>query len=143
MFVLERLYEKYFRRVGTAPHWCAEIYPESDFDTAVISPSERFPFLEFFLEEAELFWAQGQDGVLRSDNWIETGPDGKERYLDSMALNVGTNHLLIINLLGMGTTERQTLLQESRENQVSLERQLAEALRRVKELESGGKSTGA
>ncbi len=134
MFVLERLYEKYFRRVGTSPDWCTEIYPEANFDSAVISPSERFPFLEFFLQEAELFWATGEDGVLRSDNWIETGLDGEERYLDSMALNVGTNHLLIINLLGIGTTERQTLLQESRENKVSLERQLADALRREEAL---------
>ncbi|MFT5241519.1 MAG: hypothetical protein ACI9X0_002502 [Kiritimatiellia bacterium] len=134
MYVLEQLSGSDFRPIGKAPDWCTEIYPESSFDTPVISPAERFPFLEYFLTGAEAFWQNSGEGVFRSPNWIETGPDGEERYLDALAFNVGSSHMLIINLLGIGTTERQTLLQKSRETEVALQRDVAEARRCAEDL---------
>lgn len=125
MFVLERLSGTDFRRVGTAPEWLIDLYPESAEDTALISPSQRFPFIAHFLEEAEVFWQSGVDGALRSPNWIETPPQGSDHYLDALALNVGPTRLLIINLIGIGTTERQTILQQSREKELQYHRELA------------------
>ncbi|MDA1044386.1 MAG: hypothetical protein O3C57_04095 [Verrucomicrobia bacterium] len=65
------------------------------------------------------------DGALRSQNWIEPSEQGADHYLDALALNVEPTRLLIISLIGIGTTERQTILQQGRENQLEYQKDLA------------------
>ena len=77
-------------------------------------------FLDHFLEEAEEFWADNDNGSITSGPFIETVND-QELPLEAKALKLAGRAVLVIHHLGQTFNDQQQLLQAARENLLSQE----------------------
>jgi len=126
ILILERNGPGDFRTEGGRPDWCAGLLPADAASAESLAPQMIFSFLEYFLEEAERFWADATDGELRSGLWVETRPDGSELHLVATACLVGGKEILLIRRLGQEFDELQRVYQKGREMLLTQERLLAE-----------------
>jgi hypothetical protein len=121
LVVLERLPHGIFLRMGTAP-------PPPWFNHAIATAGENqpvtvgpaLPFVGHFLDEAEFFWRQAQNGRLRSEPFTMTDAGGAEVVLIASALVVGHRHLLVLESPG-DFEERRRALQSARETVLEYE----------------------
>lgn len=84
-----------FRKVGIAPNW-AERFLNGPFAGDVFRPAELFPFLEYFLPEAEGVWLAGGAAKAESGVWTEVNAFGEEQLLEARAMCVGGKPALVI-----------------------------------------------
>jgi hypothetical protein len=122
-----------FKVLEEVPQWWTALYPQGGAGGAVVQPGERFPFLENFQVDAELFWAERRGGRLQSGVWHETNTEGKDCHLEAAALYLDEREFLIIEFMEAAGDERQGLIQKAREHELD---RLREQVKRDQEEES-------
>jgi PAS domain S-box-containing protein len=120
--VVERIDKDIFRAIGSCPGWYLQIKPGRTLGEEAFHPIDIFPFLEGFLSDAEYFWNNTENGHLRSEHWIETGPAGTECALEAVAIAKQGKKLLLIGSAGYSLTEKQSVIQKGRELRLSYDR---------------------
>jgi signal transduction histidine kinase len=126
ILILERSDRGDFRPLGQTPDWCAGVLPSEAASAGSLAPQTIFSFLEYFLSEAERFWADAAGGELRSGIWAETSPDGVELHLAATACVVARKKILLIRRLEQEFDQLQRVYQKGRELLLTQERLLAE-----------------
>lgn len=121
LVVLERLPHGIFLRMGTAPPppWFSHALATAG-ENQPVTVAQALPFVGHFLDEAEFFWRQAQNGRLRSDPFTMTDAGGAEVVLIASALVVGHRHLLVLESPG-DFEERRRALQSARETVLEYE----------------------
>src|ERR1700689_2768765 len=74
-----------FQIVGTPSKFSLELVDESVSSGAPARLTDRMPFLESFLPDAEECWESGGEGRVDSGSWIERGANGRELALEASA----------------------------------------------------------
>lgn len=118
--VLEETGDEYFASLDVLPAWFLDLTAGAG-DGAAFDLAERFPFLEYFLEDARAFWASEMPGRLESGPWSETATDGGELALEATALFHAEKRIVLIALLGKEYEERRRLLQRIRDTYLDLQ----------------------
>jgi hypothetical protein len=107
-----------FRPVAPPPGWV-----ERAFDHGPDGPSaalgSAFPFLEYFLEEAERAWTTNDPAVEASGTFTHDG-DGRSWLVRARACTVGGRSILVLERL-TGEADPRPLLQTAREQQLAFE----------------------
>ena len=127
--VLEALgYALYFRDesgalslAGEPPDWLAQLWPGD-----ALPNGDASPFLENFLIDAHECW--DSDAARRSDSgpWIELDPAGNKVQLRATALTAGGRACLVIERLGAAFEASVSVMQQARDNVITLQRLDAE-----------------
>ncbi len=113
MLLMERQPDGSFRLTSGPPADFREVYPEAFESGDRLRPDLRFPFIEYFLDEAKEGWRAGRR--VKSGPWLETLADGREVALSASAAMHDGRELLVIELLGESYEVQQSLLQHGRE----------------------------
>jgi hypothetical protein len=141
LLVFKRLDADSFQITSPIPDWYEAFFPElidarsrSDspphpqLDRQMIQQnviqrksqlSSVFPFLDYFLEEAEAFWHCGDRRILKSGFWSETNAAGQECQLEATAICGSSDSIFLIELADVAYQEKQTLIQTGRMNELS------------------------
>ena len=90
-----------------------------------------FPYLRYFLPEANKHWQQHNGTPLTSGSWIETDETGTEVPLEATALWVNEHAILLIENLGEKYHQDVRQLQQVRDNFLVQEKLEAEIRRRT------------
>jgi two-component system, sensor histidine kinase and response regulator len=127
----ERTGEGRFRLFGGVPFWFLPLYPALNRQRDNLLVGEQFNFIQFFLEDAEKFWQNGDSGRLKSGAWVEVDSSGNDCHLEASALCLGDKQLLLIEPLRLNYSEIQTLSQKARDKSLAYERlvEVEQALR--------------
>ena len=112
--VLRRTGPKQYSFFGEPPAFYNALFPPVG-DRPCETPWEQSPMLEFFLEEAEEFFAEGREGMTRTGVWEEEGRTEKDTALTAMAVQLGEARMLVVQLLREAYVERTTMLRRARE----------------------------
>ncbi|BAZ12167.1 histidine kinase [Calothrix sp. NIES-4071] len=125
--VLERIEPGSFRVTGTIPDWLG-LFCRRQLESGMVLliPEEEFPFLENFLIDAEEFWLEGGNTKIKSGAWVEYDRRGRERYFEASAISMEDKKILLIQLQCEDYTEKQSIIQKARENQLSHEQLVKE-----------------
>ncbi len=115
-----------FTVVGGIPEWFGVFAPESFAETQTFQPAAVFPFLEFFLEDGEEFWARDSDGRIRSGFWTETTPGCPDMNFEAAACQLGGGKYLLIRRLTTGFDRLHSVFQKGRELSLVHERLVSE-----------------
>ena len=118
--VLEETGDGFFSSLDALPAWFLDL-TAGEGDGAALDLAGRFPFLEYFLEDARAFWASETPGRLDSGPWSETAADGGELALEATALFHAEKRIVLIALLGKEYEERRRLLQRIRDTYLDLQ----------------------
>src|SRR5262245_2738033 len=86
MVVMERNADGTFRLLSIVPAWFTRLYPEVATQSEGLRPGDVFPFLEYFLIDAEPFWDAQGTGQLKSGPWSETDPNGRAAAVRASAM---------------------------------------------------------
>lgn len=78
------------------------------------TPWEMSPMLDFFLEDAEKFFASGQEGMIFSGAWEEEGKTEKDTALIAIAVQLGNAQMLVVRQLREDYAERTTIMRSAR-----------------------------
>lgn len=113
--VLRRVAEKEYEALGRIPDFYCRLFPGEDGQPSR-QPWTKSSMLDFFLHDAELFFAHSDEGSLTSGVWQEEGVQTGRHALNATALCCEKEKLLIIRLLGEEFVERSRILQKAREN---------------------------
>ncbi|MGZ3422831.1 MAG: sensor histidine kinase [Polyangiales bacterium] len=109
--VLERDRSGAFRKLGSAPAWCCELW--SDCATGELAIQTAHPFLEAFIADAEEAWRGA--APVASEIWTELDEEGREVHLQATALRVSGSDLLLVERSDALHDAEQQLLQRARE----------------------------
>jgi len=123
--VLERREDGLFTWLSGLPSWWGRVWGEGGGDASALDLGGRFPFLENFLIDAEIFWTSPSGCRLRSGMWYEMDDAGEECHLEASAVCVAGRKILLVELLKVEEDERQRLIQKGRDNQLEFLRELA------------------
>lgn len=94
------------------PAWLRALTPWGSAPEAFVTAS---PFLENFLVDAQVAWAGGQPGYVRSGLWTETDEHGGEWHLEASAgLTEDGRRMLLVESMPGDHRRRQELLQAAR-----------------------------
>lgn len=120
ILILERIDIGKFKITGNIPKWvrrfCRKaLKPEME----ILVPQEEFPFVDNFLIDAEEYWINNNKELLKSGIWSDLDISGKEFHFEASALFVNEKKILLIELLSDVYLEKQTLIQQARENKLS------------------------
>lgn len=126
ILVLERLDNHCFKQIGIIPDWVHSFLTDVAPIYSQTSLEQIFPFLENFLFDAEIFWAQNDRGILKSGFWDETNLQGQDYELEASAVCLNQRKILLIELADTAYREKQALIQVGRESQLSYERLVKE-----------------
>jgi len=118
MVVMERNVDGTFRLLSTVPAWFTRLYPEVAAQSEGLRPGDVFPFLEYFLIDAEPFWDAQDTGQLKSGPWSETDPEGREYALEASAMCLGPHQMLCIAFPKIDFAEQQSIVQKAREERL-------------------------
>ncbi|SBV95429.1 putative Diguanylate cyclase [uncultured delta proteobacterium] len=129
--ILQRIGPKKYTFFGQAPAFYNALFPPCA-DGPCTTPWETSPMLDFFLEEAEAFFARKELGALASGIWEEDGITQKDTALMALAKNLGETQLIVIRLLQEDYIDRVGILRKARE-QLLENRQLSQNLAMFKE----------
>jgi signal transduction histidine kinase len=109
-----------------APKWM-----QAFIENGQLNPSAS-PFLENFLIDARIFWAEEKIGRLRSGVWLEPTGKGTEQALEATAVHSEDRAFLVLEILGGKFNEQTKILQAARESHLESQR-LRTELRGLKE----------
>src|ERR1700723_1724652 len=115
-----------FRVIGEWPLWCANIWGALPRGDQPIRLSDKSPFLENFLVDAEEFWRALAPGSVNSGNWIERGADGGEIPLEASARSLDGKRILLIHNLSETFGQQQQWFQTARNSLLEHEKLLKE-----------------
>ncbi len=122
----EYLGDAAFQTVGTPSKFCRELVGESVASGAPVRLTDRMPFLESFLPDAEECWESGGEGRVDSGSWIERGAEGRELALEASAFRLVGKRIMVIRNLQKQFADDVQLLQKARESAIAHERLLHE-----------------
>jgi signal transduction histidine kinase len=142
MAVFERLQNSLIVAISDVPAW---LHPRLINASGMLEVGGS-PFLENFLIDAEACWARNwadkNPERVRSGPWIEVDPDGHEHPLEASAMVFGNQDILLIENVRASFTEHLQILQQAREQHLSMQ-QLGREIRNLTERsESLQKSMG-
>ncbi len=115
----ERVAKQQFKLSGPIPGWLQDTKPEIQKAEQTLGLSELFPFLEYFLADAETLWSTNTQTPIKSGLWAEQGQAAQSLYLEASALCLGTQKILLITAQNDHITEKITLIQQARENSLN------------------------
>src|SRR5215211_531482 len=130
----ERIADGLFRLFNVPPAWFLSLYPECSASPESLDLAKRFPFIEYFLQEAEPFWAKSTLGRLHSGPWAEEDLANQLIQLEAFAICAGDKEILLIERLRLDYEEVQTLAQKARDKSLAFEK-LEEAEKALRESE--------
>ena len=111
--VLSRIGPRQYEFYGRAPEFYTQFFP-SDAEGPCARPWEHSPMLEYFLDDAELFFTRNLAGSINSGIWQEDGVCDGDQALHAQAMIAGDAHFLIIRKIG-DFSERNNVLRKARE----------------------------
>jgi diguanylate cyclase (GGDEF)-like protein len=114
MAALKRLRPRQYRFNGLAPDFYSSIFPASADGSPCDNPWDFSPMLDYFLNEAEEFFAEGAPGLLSSGFWLESGREGGEVPLTATARRVDGIDVIIIHAAWDDYAERARILRQAR-----------------------------
>jgi diguanylate cyclase (GGDEF)-like protein len=100
--------------VGKPPAFYDDLFPPADGHPNV-EPWAISPMLEFFVEDAEGFFARGKPGFIASGVWEEDGLTEENTALKAFAVDLGGEQAIVVRLLREDYTERLGVLRKARE----------------------------
>lgn len=124
--ILRRTAPGKYAVIGQVPDFYNVLFPPVAGGPCA-APWEISSMLEFFLGEAEDFFALHETGTINSGIWREDGLTGENTALAAAAVNMGDMQAIIIRLLEQDYTDRLGILHKARE-QLLENRQLANNL---------------
>lgn len=98
---------------GRAPAFYDDLFP-SIAGAPCTAPWEISAMLEFFLGEAEDFFALNKTGSISSGVWEEDGLTQEKTALQSFAVNFGDTQMIVIRLLQEDYADRLRILRKAR-----------------------------
>ncbi len=101
---------------GPAPDFYRELFPAEEDGTPCREPWLHSGMLDFFLYDAEEFFAKQEDGQIMSGIWQEEGLSQPDAPLLTTALREKGRDLLILRRLTDEFLDRANILQKAREN---------------------------
>lgn len=113
--VLRRIGVRSYAVVGQPPEFYTRLFPGDDAGPCV-TPWRHSDMLDFFLDDAELFFAQDQPGTLSTGIWQEDAIETGRQALIATAVCTAGEHLLVVRLLHDEFTDRSRILQMAREH---------------------------
>jgi signal transduction histidine kinase/DNA-binding NarL/FixJ family response regulator len=126
----EYLGESRFQLIGPPTRFSAQLLGEDAGASAPAAPrlTERMPFLESFLPDAEQAWNSGAaaDARAESGTWIETVDGGRELALEASAFRLASRRILLIRNPQKRFAGDSALLQTARDAALGHERLLRE-----------------
>ena len=114
--VLHRKGPKNYRFLGPALDFYHSLFPLEHDGGPCVSPWQHSNMLEFFIQEAEQFFAKGQEGHIFSGIWQEEDLALPDQPLMAQAFHTKGESLLVIRRLKDEFTDRSKILQKAREN---------------------------
>ncbi len=111
-----------FAPLSPPPTWLAELWGIPSDDRGGIPITEKSPFLEHFLFEADAFWNSNNQGLCQSETWIEKSPSGREIPVQAIALRLEGTRFLALHSPETEFQERVQLLQTARTSLLEHER---------------------
>jgi len=134
IIVLEKERSGKLKLLTALPEWFSHFVKTSSQPGDTISLNYRFPFLDNFLIDANVFWIKGSAGKMSSGVWIERGDDEEEYPLEATIYNLKGRHILTIEYLGETYHEQVRTLQTARENMLTNERLEEEVRKRTAQI---------
>lgn len=114
--VLRRVAPDRYAFLGPAPDFYSDLFPAEKDGGPCLSPWRHSSMLEFFIQEAELFFAKEQNGRIFSGVWQEEGLASPDQPLLASAFYAKGEALLIIRRVNDEFLDRAKILQKAREN---------------------------
>ncbi len=111
-----------FALLSPLPPWLAELWEIPRAAQTEIPVAEKSPFLENFLLDADAFWNSNDQGLCRSEMWIEKSPSGREIPLEAIALQLEGVRFLALHSPEPQFQERVHLLQTARDSLLGQEK---------------------
>jgi signal transduction histidine kinase/CheY-like chemotaxis protein len=124
--LFEYLGDRQFALLGDPPQWFSQIWNGEPAADKRLNLSNKSPFLEAFLAEAESFWTAREPGELDSGIWIEKSAAQKEFPLQATALLLDGRPVLAICCPNSPYQERVQTLQTARNSLLEHEKLLRE-----------------
>ena len=113
--ILQRVGERQYTLYGRVPAFYTRLFPGKDGENCV-TPWQYSDMLEFFLEDAELFFTRNEVGTLSSGIWQEDGVQEDKQALLATAMVFEGEQVLIVRLLSDDYIDRARILQKAREH---------------------------
>jgi len=113
-----------FTPLAALPAWCDLLWQTRG--ERFVRLSEKSPFLENFLLEAEQFWTSRAPGARNSGYWVEQDSSGNEFPLEASALWLARKPVLLIRHLPGAFQEQQQVFQSARDALLTHERLVRE-----------------
>ena len=104
-----------FSLIGAPPQWLQQICPALPLDGSPWHPEHHLLYLAHFIQEAEEIWQGDSLAQLNSDVWTEEDPSGKEWLLESIAMKVGKENLLLLKFPSNDFQTLRSVYQEARD----------------------------
>ncbi len=122
----EYLGDANFQAIGTPSKFCLELVGQPVAAGVPLRLTDRMPFLESFLPDAEECWNSEGDGRVDSGAWIERGIGGRQLALEASAFRIAAKRIMLIRNPQKQFAEDVQLLQKARESALVHERILRE-----------------
>jgi signal transduction histidine kinase/DNA-binding NarL/FixJ family response regulator len=122
----EYLGDANFQTIGTPSKFCLELVGEPVAAGAPVRLTDRMPFLESFLPDAEECWNSKGDGRVDSGAWIERGEGGRQLALEASAFRISAKRIMLIRNPQKQFANDVQLLQKARESALGHERLVRE-----------------
>jgi signal transduction histidine kinase/DNA-binding NarL/FixJ family response regulator len=122
----EYLGDSVFQTIGTPSKFCLELFGDAVAPGATLHLTDRMPFLESFLPEAEECWNSEGEGRVDSGSWIERGKGRRELALEASAFRIAGKRIMLIRNPQRQFAEDVQLLQKARDSALGHERLLRE-----------------
>ena len=112
--VLKRIGPGNYAPIGDIPHFYRELYPD-DENGPCSAPWKYSDMLAFFLEDAEHFFAEREEGKYTSTVWQEDGVS-EDKALIAEALITSKGKVITVRRFRDEYVERVRIIQKAREN---------------------------
>lgn len=120
--VLRRLGPYNYQVVEPVPDFFMHLYRHELTDPQTRRhPWLVYPMLEFFLMQAEPFWALNSRGRLVIGPWVETDSRGVDFPLQALAICTQERQIMLIEHLGLDYHKQQRYLQQAHEALLQVE----------------------
>jgi signal transduction histidine kinase/CheY-like chemotaxis protein len=122
----EYLGDAVFQAVGSPSKLCVQLVGGPVAPGAPLRLTDRMPFLESFLPDAEECWNSGPESRVDSGSWIEPVEGGRQLALEASAFRLAAKRILLIRNPEKQFAEDSQLLQKARDSALGHERLLRE-----------------
>lgn len=131
--VFERYPENSFSARGDSPQWFTELFPDIKLNKKFNLLSDYIPFLEYFNMESKKVWETYTENRIISDPWSENTQQGKELFIQAVAIRANSVNYLLLKKLDKDFAMRQDVMQKARELKLTYEK-LEKAEKELKRL---------